>query len=246
MKMFVFDSGSMLQSRIKCLNNFLLFWTRAVIISLNMISWIRDHENKVWRVMIFPSFVVLFIDADIIVSFNSNFLSFYWRRLWDWAFLLANVSSPKSDIISLEAVVEGHPFPVTFKYILHKQALEQSHQQVVNSWFYLHWNACRSLLMKTAWLTFSDGGAVSFIWMQIQRESWLWCRTSTSSPHATDLQRYCANLVISLENIIKSASTSVKKIISEIPHSSARYTMCYCPIWQDPIWYEISTDRAEM
>ena len=61
-------------------------------------------------------------------------------------------------------------------------------------------------------------------------------------PH-TDLQRYCADLVISLENIIKSASTSVKEIISKIPHSSARYTMCYCPIWQDPIWYEISTDR---
>ena len=71
--------------------------------------------------MIFPSFVVLFIDADIIVSFNSNFLSFYWTMLWDWAVLLDNVSSPKSDIISLEAVVEGHPFPVTFKYTLHKR-----------------------------------------------------------------------------------------------------------------------------
>ena len=37
--------------------------------------------------------------------------------------LLSNwslISSPKSDIISLEAVVEGHPFSVTFKYTLHK------------------------------------------------------------------------------------------------------------------------------
>ena len=119
MKMFVFESGSMLQSRVKCLDNFLLFWTRAVIISLNMISWIRDHENKVWRVMIFPSFVVLFIDADIIVSFNSYFLSFYWTKLWEWGVLLDNISRPKADIISLEAVVEGHPFPVTFKYTLY-------------------------------------------------------------------------------------------------------------------------------
>ena len=46
----------------------------------------------------------------------------YWIR----------ILSPKSDIISLETVVEGHPFSSI--QIHFTQVLKQSQQQVVTSW----------------------------------------------------------------------------------------------------------------
>ena len=146
-----------------------MFWARAEIFLLSSIisSWTPiPHESGFMRIKCegWWSFQVLLCFLLTQTSLSHLILSSFLMIGQSFMILLSYwsmISSQESDIISLEAVVEGHPFPVTFKNTLHK-CWTISHQQVVNSRFYLQWNACRSLLMKTAWLTSSDGGAVSF------------------------------------------------------------------------------------
>ena len=151
------------------------------------------------------------------------------------------ISNQWTDIISLKAVVEGHPFPVTFKFTLHK------HWDNPSSRWWIHdsicTNVCRSMLMKTAWLTSQDGRVFSFgckSSMNLHFDASLVPHHSLTNNREISCYRIWSHYRIWLIQQHLGRELFQKSL------PGIHCAMCYCPIWQDPIWYEISKDRAVM
>ena len=176
-----------------------MFWARAEIFLLSSIisSWTPiPHESGFMRIKCegWWSFQVLLCFLLTQTSLSHLILSSFLMIGQSFMILLSYwsmISSQESDIISLEAVVEGHPFPVTFKYTLHK--CWNNLTPAGGEFKILFAVKCMQIPVNEDSVTDILRWWSSFIWMQIQRESWVWCITSTSSPQTYKQLRYCVS-----------------------------------------------------